>query len=426
MPDFLKKLLSDKRGNMLVVASASLPLLVGSAGLALDTIQWALWKRQLQRVADSAAEAGVYAKVAGNSVGTCSTITGATYSNPVAYDISKNTDISGFVPTCTVSNAPASGGYTSDTNAVQVTLSVQRTLPFSSIFLANPPTISATATATVVSSGDYCVVSLESGAVTGIDATGSTNVALGCGMITNSTSLSAAVATGSSSVSSSVIAAVGGIPASTHWGTGTALQPFTLAEADPFANVSPTVPSGTCANDPNVSPSQTVSLSPGCYKGFTVKGTANLSPGVYYIDGGDANFNSGAVVNGTGGVTFVFSNSNSSSSATIGGISMNGGATLNLTAPDTGTYKGLIFYQDRRATTDNTIKINGDSSSHLQGAMYFPRADLVFNGNTGATTTCLQLVAKDIQFTGNSNISNSCPAGSGSGSFKGQKVRLVE
>ena len=50
----------DRRGNALVIAGAALPLLVGAAGLATDTIQWTLWKRQLQRAADSAAIAGVY------------------------------------------------------------------------------------------------------------------------------------------------------------------------------------------------------------------------------------------------------------------------------------------------------------------------------------------------------------------------------
>ena len=55
-----KKLWHDKRGNALVIAGAALPLVVGSAGLASDTIQWTLWKRQLQRAADSAAIAGVY------------------------------------------------------------------------------------------------------------------------------------------------------------------------------------------------------------------------------------------------------------------------------------------------------------------------------------------------------------------------------
>jgi Flp pilus assembly protein TadG len=55
MLKFLSKLWKDKRGNALVVATAFLPVLMGSAGLASDTIQWALWKRELQRAADSAA-----------------------------------------------------------------------------------------------------------------------------------------------------------------------------------------------------------------------------------------------------------------------------------------------------------------------------------------------------------------------------------
>ena len=53
-----KKLWRDKRGNALVIAAAALPLVLGSVGLASDTIQWSLWKRQLQRTADSAALAG--------------------------------------------------------------------------------------------------------------------------------------------------------------------------------------------------------------------------------------------------------------------------------------------------------------------------------------------------------------------------------
>ena len=86
----LKRLWRDRRGNSLAIAGAALPLVLGSAGLASDTIQWTLWKRQLQRAADSAAMAGVYAKVSGQSVGSCSNIAGANYENPVAYDIQKN------------------------------------------------------------------------------------------------------------------------------------------------------------------------------------------------------------------------------------------------------------------------------------------------------------------------------------------------
>src|SRR3954462_1065263 len=60
MIKFFRKLWRDKRGNALLLAGAALPILVGAAGLASDTIQWTLWKRQLQRAADSAAIAGVY------------------------------------------------------------------------------------------------------------------------------------------------------------------------------------------------------------------------------------------------------------------------------------------------------------------------------------------------------------------------------
>ena len=64
---FFRKLWQDRRGNALVIAGAALPIVVGVAGLATDTIQWALWTRELQRAADSAAFAGVYANVQGNS-----------------------------------------------------------------------------------------------------------------------------------------------------------------------------------------------------------------------------------------------------------------------------------------------------------------------------------------------------------------------
>ena len=67
---FWKRLIKDKRGNALILAGAALPLVIGSAGLASDTIQWALWKRQLQRAADSAALAGTYAKVQNNALQT--------------------------------------------------------------------------------------------------------------------------------------------------------------------------------------------------------------------------------------------------------------------------------------------------------------------------------------------------------------------
>jgi hypothetical protein len=449
MIKFLKKLWRDRRGNVLVIAGASLPLIMGSAGLASDTIQWALWKRQLQRVADSAAEAGVYAKVAGNAVGTCSSIASATYSSPVAYDIRKNNHLP-QVPTCAVTNPPSNGSYSADNMAVKVDLSIQRQLSFSGMFMSAAPTITATATATIVPSGQYCVVSLENTSATGITATGNSDVNMGCGMITNSTSLTAAVATGSSDVIASPIAAVGGISASNNWGTGTVLQPFTIAQQDPFASINPpsNFPTSNCPNFRVNSNETKTSLAtsdyqamPGltnayCMGTMTLQGNVTLpSNSIYVLDGGGLSIGAQANVTCSGCTFILTSRTAATNPSSIGNVDINGGATLNLTAPGTGAtgaaagYQGIVMYQDRRAqdsTNSNyQSRLNGNSSSFFQGAFYFPSQQVTFNGAAGMSTNCMQLVSRRVLYSGNMHISNSCPTDSGASSFTGKKVRLV-
>jgi len=413
---FLKSLWRDRRGNALVIAAAALPLVLGSAGLASDTIEWALWKRQLQRAADSAAMAGVYAKMQT-----------ADYVAAVNQDLTHNNHV-GITTAVTPNSPPPSGAYSSDPYAVRVALSVQKALSFSSLFLPTAPTIRATATATIVPSGQYCVVSLEDTPTTGINATGSTYLNLGCGMITNSTSLNAAVATGSSTVIASPIAAVGGIPASNNWGTGTTLQPFTVAQADPFAAVNPpTVPNG-CNQNKNIANNSSETIAGGCFRSLSIAGTAILS-GEIVLNGGG--FTVGTQANVTcNGCTIILTNSDTSPTATIGNFEIVGSPEMHWTAPTSGPYKGLLVYQDRRAIdgTSNNLqnKLRGSSTSYFEGAFYFPKQELEFTGSTGMNTNCLQLVGRRVKFSGNSSITNSCPGGSGAASFEGKRVRLVE
>jgi Flp pilus assembly protein TadG len=430
MLSLLKRLWNDRRGNALIIAGAALPLLVGAAGLATDTIQWTTWKRQLQRTADSAAMAGAYARVGGKTVDSCANWSTATYDQPVGFDVKTNNHLGFTGATCSAQNSPTSGAFTADSNAVRVTLAVQRKLGFSSLFMSAAPKIEASATATVVPSGKYCVVSLESNAETGITATGATDVDLGCGMITNSTSMSAAVATGSAEVTASPIAAVGGVPASTRWGAGTVLQPFTLAQADPFADVVVPTPSG-CTNFPNVKNGEVLDLSAQtgtvCFKSaMDPKGELILGAATYVLDGANLSLtNTGSKIS-CNGCTIIFTSSTAATNpASIGHPDVNGGI-LDLTSPADGPYKGLMMYQDRRAVADNNITINGNNGSSLEGAFYFPRADFTFSGNSGLDAACLQIVSKKVQFTGSSTITNTCPPGSGAGSFAGRKVRLVE
>ena len=160
-----------------------------------------------------------------------------------------------------------------------------------------------------------------------------------------------------------------------------------------------------------------------CFSGdVNIKGKITLEPGTYVIDKGSMSMtNTGAQLNCTG-CTFILTSSGAASD--IGGVSLEGGK-LNISPPTSGTYSGMIFYQDRRATADNVVKINGNNVSYLEGALYFPRADMQFNGTSGQDTKCMQIVSKRVTFKGNSSVTNTCPAGSSAHSFVGKKVRLV-
>lgn len=422
MIGFMKRLWADKRGNALLIAGASLPMVVGSAGLASDTIQWALWKRQLQKAADSAAIAAVYANVNAQDVPTA-----------VNYDLDGGNNFVRVGVAATgkkyaLLNAPVVGYPANGTdyaNAVSVQVQLQKTLGFSSLFLSSPPVVTANATAAAVMSGEYCAQAQINTNATGITAGGNTNVNLGCGMITNSTSMDAAVAFGSSSVNASPVAAVGGLDRTDNWATGTTLLPFTLAQKDPYADIAPPAIPSSCDNwsdspsDIQTYPS-TAPTSNVCLRNFTVKGTLNLQPGTYIITG-DMKVNSGAKVNCTG-CTFIMTND---TPANTGTVDFNGGAQLNLSAPDSGPYKGILFYSNRGADSTDINKINGNASSMFSGAFYFPHQQVEFTGNAGVTFSCLKLVSWQLTFTGSSTITNNCPADWYGDRFKGRHVRLV-
>ena len=398
----------------MAIAAVCLPLLVGAAGLAVDTTQWTYWRRQLQREADSAALAGAFAK--------------AQSKDPVVAansDLSRTNTILLSGP-ADIHSAPTTGAFIGNSQAVRVSLTTSQRLPFSGSFMLATPAISASATAAVVSNGDYCALALSpTTASAGIKMQGSASLNFGCGLATNSQAANAVTAGGSSSITATPVSAVGGLTASNNYVGGTQLLPYSLPQPDPFANLPTPSPSG-CQSQVTVGPNTTQTLSPGCYSGMNLKGTVTLNPGTYYIDGGSFSVGSQAIVAGDGVTIILTSSSAASSPSLIATLNVNGGATLQLTAPTSGTYKGILFYQDRRALDSGADTLNGNASSKLQGALYFPSQELDFSGTSGMTTDCLQLVAYRLTFIGNTSVSNQCPAASGAASFKGVQVRLVE
>jgi len=408
----MKRLLRDRSGNALVIVAATAPLLIAASAIGLDTIQVTLAKRQLQRAADSAAMAGAYT---------------VAQSKPPQAAVTRDIELNNVLVLKgdpVVENAPLTGPYAGNSRAVKVKLKADRSVPFISFFTGSAIEIEVEATAALTFSGEMCVISLESTAVTGVSFAGNTNVNLGCGVSSNSTSSQAIVADGSSRVVASPVAAVGGVPGSSSYVGQTLLLPNTLKQEDPFKTLpDPVIPS-PCSPELTVQPNQTRTITEGCYQGMDIKGTLVMEPGTYVINGGSLKF--GALSNVTGtGVTFILTSSNAvSNPGSIATIDMHGSAVLDIKAPSSGTYAGVVMYQDRRATLSN-VHINGNSASRFQGAFYFPSQQITFNGNTGMQTRCIQFVARRMVFSGNSNIENKCPENEGSKAFEALQVRLV-
>jgi len=150
-----------------------------------------------------------------------------------------------------------------------------------------------------------------SGGGSGGGGGGGTTTNLGCGAMTNSQSISgnnqntaSVYAGGSSSVTASPISAVGIVPASNNFASGTVLNSYAIAQTDPYSSVG--LPSGySCSGQLSVGSNQnkTVQNNGGgvqCYRGMDLKGNVTFDPGTYVIDGstgGSLNVGAGATVN---------------------------------------------------------------------------------------------------------------------------------
>lgn len=436
MIGFIKRLYGDRRGNALIIVGAALPLLVGSAGLAVDTIEWALWKRQLQRAADSAAIAGVYDR---NTSGDTSGTEGA-----VLHDL----DINHHTGLAWVNNPAVAfpADIADQENQVSVVLTVRKVLPFSSLFMDAAPIIRASATAaSVPGSDEYCVISLEpSASKSGITIGGSSSIEMDCGMISNSPATNSALSNGNgSSVTASVIAAVGGVQSSSSWNVDK-YDPYVSPIEDPYAGINPVASEmAGCASNPPALTDATAnasSLAGGCFSSLSVGSnqTLTLGSGTYYITGKNANTAGGVGLHGTlncAGCTIILTNKDPSPTAKIGTFDMNAQSLLNVSAPTSGKYRGIAVYQDRRATDTNgnssPNKFNGGGAQTISGALYFPSQEISYSGNGTATAVCTRFVSRRIVFTGNSSTSNKFAKGSTCGGAGldpiggGRRVRLV-
>jgi hypothetical protein len=152
-----------------------------------------------------------------------------------------------------------------------------------------------------------------------------------------------------------------------------------LPAPDPSTMTFQTVPSG-----------DNITLQPGRYSGgisLSSSTSATMQPGIYYMDGGGFSVSGSASVSGSG--VMIYSTA---------GLNISGSGSATLSAPTTGTYKGISYFQSR--TSSATAKISGNGTFNVTGTLYVAGGLVNVQGN-GDASLGSQVVALMMQSGGN-------------------------
>lgn len=407
----LRELKTGSSGNATLLMALGMPLLIGSGGLAVDTAQWYMWKRELQFAVDQAALAGAWART--------SSATENEYTRRAVQELNSNLAVTTeFVGTPKVSIADFPNGTN---NSVVVSVSAQRALPFSSMLTGNATTVGVYAQATFEEGANFtsCLLAVDEDDEGSITIGGSSVVTAGCGMAALSTSPESIVVDGSPEIEAGWVVSRGGID---DWfDVNTEDQIYENIEDlyDPFAALSPPYPAESqvqrtykCLKGKNaVEMAITV---PGTYTGgIKVACNTTFAKGVYVIDGGGLEIAGQYSVSGAG-VMFVLKNG--------AYLKINGGTNINLTAiqasdliargipaADANKLAGMLVFEDRSSEGSNKNNINGNTYTVLNGTVYLPKSGIDFTGTATVTSQCLMIAAATIKISGSANMTTFCP-----------------
>ena len=389
---FVKRLRRDESGQTLVLAAIMLPVLIGFVGFAVDVGYAFDYKKQMQLAADSASMAGAIAVKASGSIS----------SGDLATVVTMDTAANGFtngsggivVAVCRPGvdvDCPTTYAYTPGDHAVKVSISQAKETFFTKILSFNSMTIGATAVAAKANgSGNTSnVVILDTNCDTGLTLSGGNDLTVSGSVYVNACGPDAVKIGGGGDLTaaggifvgcnSAPTPVCGGYDAS----GGSAFSPLPSTGnpqiADPLGGLAePTCTGAECTVMPDTKiPGGVVTLTPGTYPGIEITdGTVTFAPGNYFINGGKLNFKNTATVLGSGVMFYAYNGAELSIA--------NSGTTVTMSAPTSGTYKGIWYFQQR--SNDSDAVVSGSATVNLDGVIYIsnPGSKLTFSGGSSS------------------------------------------
>ncbi|WP_374588122.1 pilus assembly protein TadG-related protein [Novosphingobium sp.] len=238
-----RNLKNSTSGNATMLVALGLPVLIGGSGLAVDTAQWYMWKREIQYAADQAALAGAWAR--SNDKSKDSYITRA--KQEFAANLSTTRDITTEpVVRLAYYNSSAKPGTTSSSteNSVVVTADASKILPFSSFLTKEAATVSVYSQASFNEGERYtaCLIATDEDDSGAITIGGNAKLTAACGIAALSTSDSSIVINGNPTLDPGWVLSKGGIDDWLNEYTDAEIREYLEGLTDPFADLTTPTP----------------------------------------------------------------------------------------------------------------------------------------------------------------------------------------
>lgn len=437
-----------RKGQILVMTTLLIIPMLGLLGLVTDVGYMHFVKMSAQTAAEAAARAAIlqmHATVGGSSL-TCggavvcadtptacpANVTtpsnamenGCMYAQQHGFNSTGNqlvtyqTGVSSTPPT-----APGTG-----TPSYWATFRVMQKVPqlFSAI-LGNPYGFVAARSTAALTGATDCIYALNPSASGAVSVGGTASLTSSCGLYVDSNDPCALSTNGGGSLSATEYDVVGN--ACTHSPLSPTPNTGVSPASDPLAYLAvPATPRYHCDYKNYSAPNwSNPTLTPGTYcGGINIKNNNyTLTAGTYILVGGglttqDANSN----ISGSGVTFYNTFGATDQGNQAYSPISIAATSTVSLTAPNTGTYAGILFFEDRSAPAASDT-YGGGSTAVYQGVIYAKNAAVTMYGNSSVNTAYTLLVANTISMVGTTTFNDnysSLP----NGNSPIQKVSLLE
>jgi Putative Flp pilus-assembly TadE/G-like len=395
-----RRLWNDRNGVTMIMTALTAVVVIGFTGLASDVALWELNARKIQTAADEAALAGAVAIANQANVTSAATSVAGNF---------------GYVDGQSGVTVSVDQDY-HNMKEVEVSISALQPQLFTRLFLAAPKVtrLAVAQPPNTPGKSPMCVLALDRAGPLGVGAVGASGTTtanlVNCNLYDDSEAAVAMGLSGEAAVSASKIFLSGGyqVGSNATMSPNPATVTYAAPTPDPYAGLAIPSYSGCDRTNFTASSGNVLTISPGVYcGGITVNGgaTLNLDPGIYILDGGNFSVAGNGTVIGAG-VTIILT---SSTGSNYGVVDLAGGSIVSLTAPSSNTsagIPGIAIWVDNNAPIA-TETFNGGVTQGINGVIYMPSQALTYGGGALTTNICTQLVAYDINFVGNTVLGTS-------------------